>query len=378
MAWITIGSYVLDPATRSLMRNGAAVHVEPKVMDLLLYLVEHRERCVSRVELRAKLWPDVVVGEASLTRLVKQLRKSLAEDGDSTPPLRTVYGHGYQFLGRGSTREAGVPSLAAGPVERTERSRLYIGPLLSKALAPLKDAAAFGVPVIVEGETGTGKECVARALHDWSGRSGELVPLRCQVSTDAELEASLSKARESNGTLLVDEIGELPRSLQARLTAALSDEELSNRSCLARRTVVLSRRSTLRMVAQGELRSDLLARLCGIKIELPPLRERRKDLTGLVEFLLERFGGGSSTTLPQSVIDALCAHDWPFNVRELEMFVLRWLALSDADSRAELAMLLPTPRQQRVRRQPARLNEQRLRSRAPALVAPAGGSARRG
>jgi DNA-binding NtrC family response regulator len=312
----TFGAHILDADARLLLRSGTAVHLEPKVMDLLLQLVRHRERCVSRDELRASLWPDVSVGQASLARLIKELRKALGGGGETNGLVRTVHGRGYQFV-------------AQDPDGREHRREpaLHLSTRLARDLAPLQRAASFGLPAIVEGETGTGKECVARAVHAWSGRSGELCTLRCAAASEITLDAVLARASRPNTTLLLDELGELSPSLQGRLLSRLSDDDATERDSLSRRTVATSQRTLSSLVVRRELRGDLFARLHGIAIVLPPLRERREDIPDLARHFLERSGGANLDAVLHA-LGKIGGYAWPHNVRELEMFVLRWLALA--------------------------------------------------
>ncbi len=296
-------------------------------MDLLLCLVQNNERCVPKDELRETLWPRIAVGEASLVRLVKELRKALGEGGAQF--LRTVHGRGYQLVGCRSPERKEQRGSGVFRVDAASSSELgTMAPALGRVVAPLERVAKVGLPVILEGEPGTGKDYVARAIHAWSGRSGAIVPLRCHGASEPELAAALSLAEAPDSTLLIDGLGELPIQLQGRLLSRFSCEDISAKSSLVRRTVTTSQRSLASFVESGALRGDLLGRLSGFRVELPPLRKRREDIVALVEIFL----GDTSVPPPSGrKLEALVGYGWPLNVYELEMCVLHAIALAGDD-----------------------------------------------
>ena len=112
----SFGEYQLDTEARSLQRSGQAVHIEPKVFDLLVYLIEHRERVASPDELLEALWPETHVGPAALSVAVRKAREAVGDDGDHQAVLRTKHGHGFQFVAEGSV----VPAGDAGPLSPPE------------------------------------------------------------------------------------------------------------------------------------------------------------------------------------------------------------------------------------------------------------------
>ncbi|MEM9861727.1 MAG: sigma 54-interacting transcriptional regulator [Myxococcota bacterium] len=188
------------------------------------------------------------------------------------------------------------------------------------------------LPVLVLGETGTGKEVVARMLHDASGRQGSFIAVNCaalpETLAEAELfghtKAAFTGAQKASaglfgaadkGTLFLDEVGELPASVQAKLLRVLEDSQVRPVGATTSRSVdvriVSATNRNVRSPDGFEFRSDLLARLAVTEIELPPLRARREDVPALVE----HFAPG--TQVSPSAMEALCLHDWPMNVREL-------------------------------------------------------------
>ncbi|HEY5672190.1 MAG TPA: sigma-54 dependent transcriptional regulator [Malonomonas sp.] len=217
--------------------------------------------------------------------------------------------------------------------------------------------AALDTSVLISGESGTGKELVARALHRQSKRSeGPFVAINCAALPENLLESELfghvrgafTDAREnrnglfveaSGGTLLLDEIAELPLALQPKLLRVLEDHRVrplgsSKEVACDVRVLAASHRDLNKAVTQGRFRSDLYYRLNVIQLELPPLRARGNDILLLslsfIAQLSKRFGK-SITGLAQPAAACLLAYQWPGNVRELRNVIERALALSCHD-----------------------------------------------
>ena len=220
------------------------------------------------------------------------------------------------------------------------------------------------VDVLVCGETGTGKELVARALHEHSGRSGAFVAINCAALPEALIESELfgheagaftgaTKARVGRiehahrGTLLLDEVEAMSAALQAKLLRVLQEREVprlgSNQAqAVDVRVVAASNEPLQPLVAQGRFRADLFYRLNVVTIALPPLRERRDDVLPLFRHFLRgaalRFQRevAQPDALPPPLVERLLAHAWPGNVRELrsaaERHVLGLPAFVDADA----------------------------------------------
>ena len=213
-------------------------------------------------------------------------------------------------------------------------------PTLDEQSRNLEDIARSTVSVVLRGETGTGKEVVARAVHQLSGRPGELIAINCGALPATILEAELfgyrkgafSSASEDRpglvraadrGTLFLDEIGELPPLSQVALLRVLQESEVRPLGAtrpvkVDLRVVCATHRDLLAHVALGRFRSDLYARLAGHLFEIPPLRERREDLGLLTAALLRRIAPDRALRFEPDAVRALCRHDWPLNVRELE------------------------------------------------------------
>jgi DNA-binding NtrC family response regulator len=237
---------------------------------------------------------------------------------------------------------------------------LYGGAALAKAVAPLRQAAPSDLPIVLEGETGTGKEVVARAIHTWSGRGGPFVAVNCAALPEALAEGELFGYRKGAftgadkaspgvfrsaeaGTLLLDEVSDLPLALQAKLLRVLEQREVqplgeTRPVPIDVHIVVAGQVSLLEASRTGRFRPDLLARLEGMTVRLPPLRDRREDVAPLFSQLLRSIGGaGPVPAVDGDFVERLCLYDWPFNVRELVQLVRRLLVLraSETTLRAE-------------------------------------------
>jgi two-component system, NtrC family, response regulator HydG len=219
-----------------------------------------------------------------------------------------------------------------------------------RALYPLCERlAASDIPVIIEGETGTGKEVLAECLHEQSPRaSGPFVVFDCTAVPPTLVESELfghekgaftgaTTTRKGvfeeahGGTLLIDEIGDLEMALQAKLLRALERGEVrrvgANRFIKVDvRVIAATRRDLDRAVQEGTFRDDLFHRLAVGRIELPPLRRRTGDIEVLAAHFAQLIG---KTTLPPHVVSAWKSLSWPGNARELRNAVARYLALGD-------------------------------------------------
>ena len=216
------------------------------------------------------------------------------------------------------------------------------GAILSAAVEPARRLNA-NVSVLIEGETGTGKEGLARAVHEWSGRDlpkpGPFIAVNC-AELVAELansalfghkkgaftgadQASLGLFRAAHGgTIFLDEILELPQSVQAKLLRVLEQREVLPVGETAPvkidvRIVTASQAPLEQAVAEGRFRGDLYMRLNGLTLTLPPLRSRREDIVPLFQELVRLHAGERHPPLETKLVEAICLYDWPFNVREL-------------------------------------------------------------
>lgn len=228
-------------------------------------------------------------------------------------------------------------------------------PGLWEALRPLGRIARSPLPLLVLGETGTGKEVVARALHHASGRSGAFVAENCAALPESLLEAELFGARRgsytgavrdrrgrileaSGGTLLLDEIGDLPLPLQAKLLRVLQERKIrplgADRAVpVDIRFIAATHRDLPHRCRQGLFRLDLYYRLAGAIVELPALRHRREDVAPLAAVLLARAareGLSPGRYLDQSALEELLERSYPGNVRELDNLLRQAVVLADS------------------------------------------------
>jgi DNA-binding NtrC family response regulator len=214
----------------------------------------------------------------------------------------------------------------------------------------LARVATTDVAVLLSGETGTGKEVVARALHELSARRGAFVALNCGALPDSLIEAELFGYRKGafsgattdrpgrfraadRGTLFLDEIGELPPVSQVAFLRVLQEREVvpigeDHPIKVDVRVCAASLRDLDTMVETGGFRRDLLARLSGLELELPPMRERRADLGMLITTLLDRLPEAAGVSFTPSALRALLLHEWPNNIRELEKTLSTAVALA--------------------------------------------------
>lgn len=252
-------------------------------------------------------------------------------------------------------REAAQPSgTAAEPGAAPSRFGMVgDSPAMHELFGLLDRISDSNVPVLVQGETGTGKELVARALHEHGPRHGErflaencaAVPANLLESelfghkkgafTGAVADRAGHFAAADGGTVFLDEIGDMPIEMQAKLLRVLQDGEVrpvgSNKSQKVDvRIIAATNKDLPDLCRKGGFREDLYFRLAVVTLELPALRERAGDVSHLAQFFLARCTSdqGRAASFTPAAIEALEAHSWPGNVRELENEIQRALALS--------------------------------------------------
>jgi DNA-binding NtrC family response regulator len=265
------------------------------------------------------------------------------------------------YLRGGETLNIGATTLRVDRIEGQEppalSSAVEFGEIygvsreMRRVYPLLERLASLDVPVLVEGETGTGKELVARGLHDQGRRaSGPFVVLDCTAVSASLIESELFGhergaftgavaqrkgvfEQADGGTLFIDEIGDMPLELQPRLLRALERSEVRRVGgdkwirCDVR-IVAATRRDIDELVSEEQFRDDLFHRLCVGRVELPPLRRRRGDVYALIEHFCKSLGT-DMTAISGPMLSEWLRSPWPGNVRELRNAVTRELALGD-------------------------------------------------
>ena len=271
---------------------------------------------------------------------------------------------------RSKTRAGNVDRAIAGPdINRASwekescREQVFEGIVgrsatLQRALREVEVVAPTDSGVLILGETGTGKELVARAIHNLSARRDRpFVKVNCAAIPSGLLESELfghergaftgaimRKAGRfevaDKGTLFLDEVGDIPLDLQPKLLRVLQEHEFERLGSIRTqqvdvRVVAATHRDLKQMVADGEFRSDLYYRLHVFPLPVPPLRQRREDIPLLVCHFVDEYARRMNRrieTIPPQVMEALTSHSWPGNVRELQNFIKRAVILSPGTS----------------------------------------------
>jgi formate hydrogenlyase transcriptional activator len=247
---------------------------------------------------------------------------------------------------------ATVASFGSGPQDRNPRRFEQIigkSPALESVLEQVERVAPTDSTVLIQGETGTGKELIARATHNLSGRCGRsFIKLNCAAIPFDLLESELFGHERGaftgaiaqkigrfeladKGTLFLDEVGDIPPGLQPKLLRVLQEQEFERLGSARThrvdvRLVAATHRNLADMVKRNEFRSDLFYRLNVFPIPLPPLRGRRADIPALVEHFVEIYARRMDKKIehiPPETMSALTSYQWPGNIRELQNFIER-------------------------------------------------------
>src|SRR5262245_56939670 len=239
--------------------------------------------------------------------------------------------------------------------ELEQRHELVIGrtPAMQEVYKIIGRVAATDATVLIQGDTGTGKELVAKTLHYHSGRNGPIVALNCSAIPNELLESELfgyergafTGANErrigkfeaaAGGTLFLDEIADMPLGLQAKLLRVLQEREFTRvggRELIRAdvRIIAASNQDLEAAVRGARFREDLFFRLNVVRIHVPPLRDRRGDIPELIEFFIDKVNRDLGTAIvgvSEDAAELLVRHSWPGNVRELENAILRAAVLA--------------------------------------------------
>ena len=317
----------------------------------------------------------------------QQTPRAVLEDGDLLELGRTFFL--FKLQPPLNDRLDAQPASALTPP--TSQLRTF-APALINAFMAMERIAPRGLPVMVLGESGTGKEVVARALHECSERSGAFIPVNCGAIAEGLIESELFGAQRGafsgadqdrpgliraadKGTLFLDELGDLPLASQVAFLRVLEQREVTpvggtTPVSVDFRLVTATHKDLEASVASGDFRQDLHARICGLTIDLPPLRERTEDMGMLIWRLLTDLYPDRAHLLgfTNKAARALLMHSWPQNVRGLRRALELAAALAPGD-RIDLEHLPPDVRgalEQPVAtpEEPAPLNEEQLTQRA--------------
>jgi two-component system, NtrC family, response regulator AtoC len=275
---------------------------------------------------------DFITKPFNPEELIQVIKKALYESNKNKELLSSYYDDAKSF--------------APGIVGETKA--------IIQILSTIKKVASADSSVLISGETGVGKELVARAIHLASSRRGQpLIKVNCAAIPDALLESDLfghekgaftgavvSKPGRfelaNGGTIFLDEIGELPLNLQAKLLAVIQDRAFERVGGVKTirvdiRIIAATNRNLAEACLNGAFRSDLFYRLNVVPLHIPPLRERREDIAQLAEHFVHRLTSRYKRQMgiPAEVLDAFIAYDWPGNIRELENVIERMFVLSE-------------------------------------------------
>lgn len=253
-----------------------------------------------------------------------------------------------------------IAILSPGPTY--EQEDLFLGMVgVSKSMKQIfemiKVVANSSSPVLITGETGTGKEMVAEAIHNLSGRTGQIVKVNCSAFPETLLESELfgyvrgaftgadrnkpgKFEMANNGTLFLDEIGDLPLNLQPKILRAVERGEIeklgdNKTTYVNTRVICATNKNIEKEVQEGRFRSDLYFRISVFRIHLPPLRERKEDIIPLSEYILEKLSqkyGLGQKYLTKTAIELILSWDFPGNIRELENLLERAYVMSKGET----------------------------------------------
>jgi two-component system response regulator AtoC len=312
---------------------------------------------------------DLAIEHASLSRRHAVLRLGLPvtiQDLGSTngtrvarrtsrggPPI--VLEHGETFhIGGFAFNVVAADSSTSSTTSRSGRDRLRVeDPTEAGAHGFVREVAVSSTSVLIQGESGVGKDVLAETLHVWSGRTGDLARVNCAALAEPLIESELFGHEKGaftgasstkvgllesaqGGTVFLDEIGELPPGIQAKLLRAIESREILRIGSIRPtqidvRFIAATNRDLPLEVAAKRFRHDLYFRLDGITLVIPPLRERRDQIALLATRFLAaaaKRAGRADARLAPDAIAHLAAHDWPGNVRELKAVIERGLLLS--------------------------------------------------
>ncbi len=352
---------ILEAAGHRVVLAGSAGEAEPILADpeleaVLVDLFLGLQSGLDLLELMKRERPEVEVivmtGHATVESAVRSIRRGafdyLEKPFDDVHRIRTTVGKALErrrLVRRNRELEDQLRGRSSGLALVGNSPKMRA---LERTIYSLRHNESH---VLIQGESGTGKELVARAVHQASPRaSGDFVPVDCGALPQTIIESELFGHEKGaftgavgapglfriadRGTLFLDEIGEIPPPVQAKLLRALQHKEVRPLGSTATvpvdiRVISATHRDLAEMVTQGAFRTDLFYRLNVVRIEIPPLRERREDIPLLVHHFIQKHGAGSRVEgIENDALERLVSDSWPGNVRELENAIESALALA--------------------------------------------------
>ena len=350
-AFLTQRGYDVETAVsgeRAIARLRAASQPSVLILDLMMPRVGGIEVLEEMARSRRTVPTIVLSGMGQVNMVVKAMRLGASDylvkpfaDEDLERAVQSALDEG----------QTGAPAVAGAPV----REVVSCNPQMMQMRELAAQVADTDVPVLILGESGVGKEVMARHIHYSSARRNEqMLKVNCAALPSELLESELfgyergaftGALRDKpgkfelagRGTIFLDEIGEMSPLLQAKLLHVLQDGEFTRLGgtkpqCSAARVVAATNQRLEECVAEGTFREDLYYRLNVIRIEIPPLRDRREDIAPLCTFLINLYSNRYKRPvreIPPDVMDAIENYSWPGNVRQLENIIKRFVILPD-------------------------------------------------
>jgi len=316
-----------DGDSRHVLRS--LRQIDPSLPAIVVCFPEDAERNAETIRLGAQ---ELLIKPLDDDQLVRVIRQSLFSKANGKGEAAS---EDIEQLGRDSA------FVSASPISQKLRTQVQV-------------LAEAEVPVLITGETGTGKDTVARLIHKLSIRSGfEFLKLNCADTPaallDEELFGNVSEGNgkngngnldaANNGTIFFDEITEMPLSTQSRLMQVLQNKasvksSRSNGTTTGFRLLAATSANVERAVAERRLREDLYCKLSAFTINVPPLRQRKEEIVLLMQHLMHRLSrqyGLAARTFSTAALSACKSYSWPGNLKELEAFVKRYLVVGDKD-----------------------------------------------
>jgi two-component system response regulator AtoC len=296
--------------------------------------------------------PVIMLSAASSPTNVVQAIKGGATDFLAKPV-------DHEDLVRAIERAVQVEGLPSTPWQYMGADEMFFGshPAMCELKACLPRVARSDVPVLIQGETGTGKEVLSRHIHELSSRSGRpFLKLNCAAVPSDLMESELFGYERGaftgaferklglfeladGGTILLDEIGDMDIRLQAKLLQVLQDHEFrrlggKNNVRVHVRIIAATHQNLQEAIREGKFRDDLFYRLNVFTLTVPPLRERQDDILGITEFLIQKHSSRQtpSIVLTPRLKEALLAFEWPGNIRQLENIVRKLMVMREPDA----------------------------------------------